>query len=824
MVRATVFYESSMSHILLNQNKARRTFYLYLVCGLFWLALSVMADVVIAQNNEAVGDTTDHVVRVIRFVGNDNISDGTLETLIRTHTNREFLGIPRFTPWYSIWRLTKKFGEPPAYLNRETVANDIERIKRYYKTVGFLEAAVDTNIVEFKDNRVEVSFLIDEGAPSTIKTIAYTGMPAFEDSTKVPAFYDDSPLTRERINDSTYTHYRRYSENALTQERNRIITFLKNNGYAAAQNDSVAVLMKRDPEDRHQMDALFTINPGREYTFGDLYISLAGPGDTTSNYTEQDTVQRSDLTTGNSLMYLQKEPSAQTKFSLLTDQVLFKPGDTFDNSLYIRTVNEFQNLGMMSIQQFGLSEDGSLPDYSKDELPVMFSLRSLPKHSVNINVFGMRRYGYGSGAGLTYTNNNLFGKAENLQLSLNGSFEYVSSETIRDIAPDSASQSVSGGFFQNFDARVEYTLPRLNFPFSFLDDKVSFSNARTRYGLSFTQSDQLLFDINSDIRFNLRYEVEHNERFSSYLDLLELDLLDTNPSSQFRESLKEEFGEDSFEYARILEDFRPQVSSILRYTFQSKRTDLLKRNYGYFSEYSIAVGGNIPYLADRFFVTPDTLEGNLPPIIPSSQNSLAYSRFLKGTADYRRYVPISNHGVFAYRGFLGLSTPYGSSNSLPLNQRFYAGGTNDIRGWNIYSLGPGSIPLDQVTISGGEIKLLAQTEVRQRFISDFLSANWIAAWFTDGGNIWYGPRTEFPTDGDGSSQQTIENQQRLLELGKFKYDQFYKQIAVGSGAGFRIDWNYIIVRFDFAFRVHDLQEGWFNNKKLYFSFGIGHSF
>lgn len=781
-----------------------------------------MAGTAMAQNSQTAGDTTEHVVRVIRFVGNNNVNDATLETLIRTQTNREFLGIPRFTPWYFIWQLTKKFGEPPTFLNRETVANDIERIQQYYQTIGFLEAKVDTNIVEFKNNRVEVSFLIEEGEPSTINTITYTGMPSLADSARVTEFYDDSPLTGERINDSTYAHRRRYSENALTAERSRIITFLKNNGYAAVQNDSISVLMKRDPANRTQMDALLTINPGRKYTFGDLRVSLAGPGDST-NYTDQDTVQRPELTSGEKVMYLRKEPSAQTKFSLLTDQILFKPGDTFDQSLYIRSVNEFQNLGMLTIQQFGLSNDGSLPDYSNEELPVMFSLKSLPKHSVNVNVFGMRRYGYGSGAGLTYTNNNLFGKAENLQLSLNGSFEYVNSETIRDIAADSVSQSVSGGFFQNFDARLEYTLPRLNFPFAFLDDKVSFSNARTRYGLSFTRSDQLLFDINSDIRFNLRYEVEHNNRFSSYLDLIELDLLDTNPSSQFRRSLQEEFGEDSFEYQRILEDFRPQVSSILRYTFQSKRTDLIKRNYGYFSEYAAAVGGNIPYLTDRFLVTPDTLEGNLPALIPSSQNSLAYSRFLKGTADYRRYIPISNHGVFAYRGFLGLATPYGNSNSLPLNQRFYAGGTNDIRGWNIYSLGPGSIPLDEVTISGGEIKLLAQTEIRQRFVSNFLSSNWVVAWFTDAGNIWYGPRTEFPSAAE-SPQQTVQNQQRLLELGKFKYDQFYKQIAVGSGAGIRIDWEYIIVRFDFAFRIHDLQEGWFNNKKLYFSFGIGHSF
>ncbi|MDZ7680414.1 MAG: BamA/TamA family outer membrane protein [Fodinibius sp.] len=236
-----------------------------------------------------------------------------------------------------------------------------------------------------------------------------------------------------------------------------------------------------------------------------------------------------------------------------------------------------------------------------------------------------------------------------------------------------------------------------------------------------------------------------------------------------------------------------------------------------------ALGGNIPYLSDRYIITPDTLEGTLPPLFPNSQNSLAYSRFVKGTADYREYIPISNNAVFAYRGFMGLALPYSNSNSIPLNQRFYAGGANDIRGWNIYSLGPGAIPLDDVTINGGEIKLLAQTEVRQQLIKDFISANWIGAWFTDAGNIWYGPRTEFPSSGI-NSQQTQSQRERQLELGKFQFDEFYKQIAVSSGVGLRLDWEYVVARFDFAFRIHDLQEGWFKNGTPYFTFGIGHSF
>ncbi len=778
------------------------------------------------QETVTQSETDREVVRAVRFVGNSHVKDNTLETLVRTQTNREFLGIPRFTPWYFLHKLTGRFGEPPQLLDRQTVTTDMERIKRYYETIGFFEAAVDTNIVEFEEGKIEVSFLIQEGLRSYIRTLGYAGMPNFKDSTEIRRFYKESDLRREQVSDSTYRVNRPYSENALNKERNRLIQFLKNNGYAAVQRDSVLAQIRRSEENRQELDILFVIRSGEQYTFGDLFINLAGP-DNQFDYNQRDTLSgrpytRSDTTK----IFLQKESSAQSRFSLLTDQILFEPGQLFDNSLYTRSINEFQNLGMLTVRQFGLSEDGSLPDYSKEEIPVSFTLQTLPRHSVNFNLFGMKRYGFGSGAGVNYTNNNLFGRAENLQVGVNGSFEYVRAETIRNIAhADTSQQSFNSRVFQSFETRAEYSLPRLIFPFAALDDQIFFSNARTRYALSFSRSNQLLFDINSDTRFNLRYEVRHNDRFSSFLDLFELNLLDTNPSPQFRQALRDEFGEGSFELQQVLEDFRPQVNSLLRYTFRSRNTDIIKRNYGHFSEYSIAVGGNLPYLVDRYVITPDTVETNLPSPVSISKNSLAYSRFVKGTADYRRYIPVSNTAVFAYRGFLGLAYPYGRSTSIPLNQRFYAGGSNDIRGWDIYSLGPGSIPIDDVVINGGQIKLLAQVEARQIFIENFISANWIAAWFTDAGNIWYGPRTDFttsPTSATGGL--TAGEQGSILRKGKFFFDEFYKQIGVGSGVGLRLDWDYVVVRFDFAFRVHDLQRGWFNNNKLYFSFGIGHSF
>lgn len=737
------------------------------------------------------------------------MSSRTLETLIRTRTNREFLGISGFTPWYFIWQASNgKIGEEPSFLDREVVATDMERLLLYYNSLGFRGAEVDTTIINYKKNNYEVSFLISEGPPSVVTSVSYANMPEFDDPGILTGFLRRNTLSGKPINDTTFAVNRRFNTQELRTEQLRIIDFLKNNGYASVQRDSVTALVRPNPEDTTRLDIRFRINPGRTYQFGDVHVSLAD-GNPPDEYTLRDTLNyepySSDYTKA---IYRSLEPAAKTKISLLSDQIHFKPGDLYNHSLYLNTIREFQNLGMLFIRRFGQSEESTVPDFSDRYIPTYIEMQTLTRHSFKAELFGMKRYGYGTGFGVDYTNNNVFGKAESFSLSANSSFEFVSKSTLASIA-DTTSQS---SIFRSYEIRGDYTVPRLNFPFSLLDNTRFFERALTRYSLSYSRSDQLYFDINSDVRFNLRYEVQHTPRYTSYFDLLELDLVDASPTDEFRRNLNNEFGvtEDDpkpIELLRILEDFEPQVSSTIRYTFRSLNTDLIKRNHGYFSEYSISSSGNIPFLLDRFVITPGTVEGELPALLNLSNNTLAYSQFIKLTADYRRYYSLSPSSVFAWRLFGGFAQPYGKSRTIPLNQRFFAGGSNDIRGWAPFQLGPGSLSGTSVTVNGGEIKLAAFTELRQTFLRNVLKADWQIAWFNDAGNVWYGPRNT-----------------NARSAGRFKPDEFYKQIAMSSGLGLRFDWNYVVLRIDFAYRIHDLDLGWFNNKKRYFSFGIGHSF
>ncbi|MEO1022540.1 MAG: POTRA domain-containing protein, partial [Bacteroidota bacterium] len=473
-----------------------------------WIAtVLVCPSFLFAQQDNQNQSGGNDIVRRVRFSGNQKVKDRTLETLVRTRTNREFLGIPRFTPWYFFWNVSKgAFGEEPAYLDRELVISDMERIRLYYESLGFREASVDTTIVEFRTNKIEVSFLINEGNPSRIEQISYSGIPFFEDVTKRTRFLENSPITKGRINDTTFVVRQQFTTQALADEQLRILNFLRNNGYASVPRDSVTAYVKAREDDPYKLEVLFRVFPGPVYRFGDVHISLADQS-TPLEYDErrERTSDRYINPGSDHVIDLRKESSTQTKFSLLTDQILFKPGDIYNQSLFNQTISEFQNLGMLYIQSFAQADSTVQIDFSKPDIPSYFDLRTLTKHSIRTEFFGMRRYGFGTGVGLDYTNNNVFGKAENLTIGANTGFEFVTSETLNEIlADDAPSQSQ---LFQNFELSAEYSVPRLAFPFAFLDNTKYFTQGVTRYTVAYSQSDQLFFDINSNIQFNFRYEV-----------------------------------------------------------------------------------------------------------------------------------------------------------------------------------------------------------------------------------------------------------------------------------------------------------------------------
>jgi outer membrane protein assembly factor BamA len=106
-----------------------------------------------------------------------------------------------------------------------------------------------------------------------------------------------------------------------------------------------------------------------------------------------------------------------------------------------------------------------------------------------------------------------------------------------------------------------------------------------------------------------------------------------------------------------------------------------------------------------------------------------------------------------------------------------------VRAWSVRELGPGRYQrVDSTTFfnQSGDIKMDFNIEYRSRFFWKLE-----AAAFIDAGNIW-----------------TIRDYEGQ-EGGLFKFNTFYKEIALGYGIGLRLVMDYFILRFDCGWKAYD---------------------
>ncbi len=169
--------------------------------------------------------------------------------------------------------------------------------------------------------------------------------------------------------------------------------------------------------------------------------------------------------------------------------------------------------------------------------------------------------------------------------------------------------------------------------------------------------------------------------------------------------------------------------------------------------------------------------------------SLSYFQFLKLQSDFRRYLPINRKSTFAYRLNLGLAYSYGiSEHVLPYEKYFFAGGSTSIRAWQPRRLGPGSYT-PEITSDGsfdyrfeqpGNILFEAMFEYRRKLFSYF-----DGAFFIDAGNIW--TIKEDPT----------------REGAQIGPESFVQDLAVGTGIGLRMDFDFLVLRLDMGIKAID---------------------
>lgn len=175
-----------------------------------------------------------------------------------------------------------------------------------------------------------------------------------------------------------------------------------------------------------------------------------------------------------------------------------------------------------------------------------------------------------------------------------------------------------------------------------------------------------------------------------------------------------------------------------------------------------------------------------------------FSQFVKGQVQliYNRRLVRGSDQWLVSRILVGAEHAYGNSSQVPYSEQFYIGGANSIRAFTVRSIGPGSYRSPRDKVNGyfdqtGTFKLELNTEYRFPIVSILHGAV-----FLDAGNIW------------------LLKEDPYRPGGKLEMKNFFRDIALGTGVGLRVDVGMMVIRGDLGYGLHT---PYFNEQSHYFN-------
>jgi len=454
------------------------------------------------------------------------------------------------------------------------------------------------------------------------------------------------------------------------------------------------------------------------------------------------------------------------KTSLFKEQSFIQKGSPFNETSYYQTLNRFSSLGAW--QQI----DGRT-NLVNDSVYLHYFLVPNSRRSFNFDIEGSKNTAQiGSGnllglsTNLTYRDKNVQRKAIPSITSLRLGVELNLNSS------DNVTQTLLWNIGQT------YSFPNLLLPFAKKEAKAN-QNVKTNFSLYSSYMDRLNYYQLKSFTTNWGYEWKRNkngrEQVLNYRPM-NIELYQLNKFSKLDSLLiLNPFLRSSFNEGNI-------VSQNISYTNIGNSSK--NPHQQHYLRLGIEEAGGLLGLADKF-------------------NKDLY-RYLKIEAEYRSTYQYSNTEI-AWRLMGGWGNNYSNnarlSGQLPFFKQFTAGGPYSMRAWGLRQLGLGSSTFYDTSAQRqnfdrfGDLQLEANFEYRFTLLQ--LGSYKIgSALFADMGNIW--------------NTRDLGNDPRA----GFKLDRLYKDLAIGIGTGLRLDFDYFIIRIDYALKMKDptrsYNNGWLN--------------
>lgn len=622
------------------------------------------------------------------------------------------------TKWIN--KVLRRLGESPVLF--DTLKADMSRnnLRAAMQNMGYLRADASLTTTA-KDKKIKAIYKLHPGKPYFIGNIEYD--------------IHDKNIAQILNMDNAENHGLKsgmiFSINNLENERKRITNILSDSGYykfnkdyiiyeadSTRSNDSIDIKLKLI---KYRADS-----KSPEKTHNRYYINKV-------NFTGDD---------GNRI---------KLRRSVLDDNLAIKEGSPFCEHDLQKTYNNFARLQAVKYTNIQFEE---LPDTSLLNCNIQLSTNK--PNTISFQPEGTNTAGdLGAAASLTYENRNLFHGSELLSIQLRAAFEAIT-----------GLEGYQAEDYEEYNIEGRLMFPRFIAPFLSENFRRN-SNAHSELTMSYNLQNRPEFH-RRVFTAAWRYHWNAPKQNSTY----RFDLIDLN--YVYMPWISEKFKEDYL-------DDDSNRNAILKYNYE----DLFIMKMGFGMTYNNgvhAIKANIETAGNLL-----SLISNISRFDKNSQGqytlcNIAFAQYIKADFDYTRLFTFDWRNSLAMHFDIGIAYPYGNSKILPFEKRYFSGGANSVRGWNVRELGPGRFKgtdgrIDFINQTG-DMKLDLNLEYRTALFWKFNGA-----FFIDAGNIW-----------------TLRSYAEQPG-GQFKIDEFYKQIAVSYGLGIRLNLDYFILRFDMGVKA-----------------------
>lgn len=605
---------------------------------------------------------------------------------------------------------------------------------------GYFRGTATYNLVQGKDpKKAKIFYDVIPGPEYPIRNVQL-----LPDTTHLTAMID----SLARLDPYLMAERPRYCTDSLSVARTRITNSVRNRGYYFFRPDFIeyladSVAYPGEIELRMTLASNMPKFARRRYRTGKVtvHVERSQGGGT------PDTVQ---LGTATLIQYM---PS-RLRHKSLQECIAFRPGRIFSVRNMDRTQTYLSRLGIFNTVSINAVPDTTVTNENLLNVDIFCKFDTPLETSLEVNASSKSNSYIGPGLTFGVTNKNVFGGGEQLSVKLTGSYEWQTGSGRK------------GSVFNSYEVGLTGSLafPRLLAP-KFVP--------RSRYQLSWTR-----FQLNADLlnrphffkmaQFNasINYDWRLRRHVSNTLTLFKLTYTNLMHTTA-------EFDSIMTANPAVAQSFQSQFIPQMSYTYVYDRQ--LDRNNSINWQFTVQEAGNIFWAIysacgkkgeKELFGTP-------------------FSQFVKGQTQFvwNRRLGYGDSWLVS-RVAVGAAHAYGNSTQVPYAEQFYVGGANSVRAFTVRSIGPGSykapagLPDDNFDRTG-TFKFEANVEYR------FPIAGPVhGALFVDAGNVW------------------LLKPDSMRPGGTLRASSFLRDLALGTGAGIRLDISMLVLRADLGIGIH----------------------